>query len=55
MLAVSHDRTFLAKLDRFVMITDDGEVYSLPDYDVAMTALSAPDRLATVRLAKPLN
>ena len=54
-LAVSHDRTFLAKLDRFVMITDDGEVYSLPDYDVAMTALSAPDRLATVRLAKPLN
>ncbi len=25
-VAVSHDRTFLATLDRFVMITDDGEV-----------------------------
>jgi hypothetical protein len=26
-IAVSHDRTFLSRLDRFVMITDDGEVY----------------------------
>ena len=41
-LAVSHDRTFLAKLDRFVMINDDGEVYSLPDYELAMAALSRP-------------
>jgi ATPase subunit of ABC transporter with duplicated ATPase domains len=54
-VAVSHDRTFLAQFDRFVMITDDGEVYSLPDYDVAMAALSAPDSLATLRLAKRLS
>ena len=54
-VAVSHDRTFLAQLDRFVMITDDGDVYSLPDYDVAMAALSAPDSLATLRLAKRLT
>jgi ATPase subunit of ABC transporter with duplicated ATPase domains len=54
-IAVSHDRTFLAKLDRFIMIDDDGDVYSLPDYDVAMTGLAAPKELAKVRLAKKLT
>jgi len=54
-IAVSHDRTFLATLDRFVMITDDGEVYSLPDYDLALAALQQPDQLANLRLAKPLT
>ena len=54
-VAVSHDRTFLAKFDRFIMITDDGEVYELPDYDVAMAGLSAPTTLRTLRLAKSLT
>lgn len=54
-VAVSHDRTFLARFDRFLMITDDGEVYALPDYEVAMTGLAAPDRLAGLRLAKNLT
>ena len=54
-IAVSHDRTFLAGLDRFVMINDAGEVFSLPDFDVAMQALSAPGTVAKIRLAKPLN
>lgn len=54
-LAVSHDRTFLATLDRFVMITDDGEVFALPDFDLALQALSAPDQVASLRLAEPLN
>ena len=39
-IAVSHDRTFLAQLDRFVMITDDGEVFAIPDYELAMQALA---------------
>ena len=54
-IAVSHDRTFLAQFDRFIMITDDGSVYALPDYDVALKGLNAPDSLATLRLAKPLT
>ena len=54
-IAVSHDRTFLSKFDRFVMITDDGEVYGLPDYEIAMAGLAAPDRLASLRLAKALT
>jgi ATPase subunit of ABC transporter with duplicated ATPase domains len=54
-VAVSHDRTFLAKFDRFIMITDDGEVYELPDYDVAMAGLSDPHSLRTLRLAKSLT
>jgi ATPase subunit of ABC transporter with duplicated ATPase domains len=54
-VAVSHDRTFLARFDRFIMINDDGEVYSLPDYDTAMVALAEPAKLKNVRLAKPLT
>lgn len=54
-IAVSHDRTFLAKFDRFIMINDDGAVYALPDFDVAMQGLAEPSKLATVRLAKPLT
>ena len=54
-LAVSHDRTFLTRFSRFIMITDDGEVYELPDFDIALAGLQAPDQLATLRLAKPLT
>ena len=54
-IAVSHDRRFLARFDRFVMINDDGEVYTLPDYETAMTALADPAHLANVRLAKRLS
>ena len=54
-IAVSHDRTFLASLDRFVMIGDDGEVHSIPDYDLAMTALAAPADIAKVKLVKKLT
>ena len=54
-LAVSHDRTFLESLDRFLMINDDGAVWSLPDFDIAMQALAAPDKVDTIKLAKPLT
>lgn len=54
-IAVSHDRTFLATLDRFVMITDDGEVFALPDYDLAMQALANPAKVASLRLAASLT
>jgi ATPase subunit of ABC transporter with duplicated ATPase domains len=54
-IAVSHDRTFLARLDRFIMITDDGDVYELPDYNVALQGLSSPGTLPTLRLAKKLS
>ena len=54
-IAVSHDRTFLAQFDRYVMVTDDGEVFGLPDFDVAMIALADPANLRNVRLAKPLS
>jgi ATPase subunit of ABC transporter with duplicated ATPase domains len=54
-VAVSHDRTFLATCDRFVMITDEGAVFDLPDYDLAMQALAAPDQIAGLRLARNLT
>ncbi len=54
-LAVSHDRAFLAKLDRFLMINDDGDVFSLPDFDVALAALGSPATTGKLRLAKRLT
>ena len=54
-VAVSHDRTFLERLDRFIMINDDGSVYSLPDFDVAMAGLADPPSVATIKLAKSLT
>jgi hypothetical protein len=37
------------------MITDDGEVYGLPDVEVAAAALAAPEAVARLRLAKRLG
>lgn len=54
-IAVSHDRTFLSGHDRFVMINDDGSVYSLPDYDLAMRALADPEAVDSLPLAKSLT
>jgi ATPase subunit of ABC transporter with duplicated ATPase domains len=54
-VAVSHDRAFLARMSRFLLIADDGAVFALPDYDVAITALGRPDDIYEVALAKPLS
>ncbi len=54
-VAVSHDRTFLEGLDRFVMIGDDGMVWELPDFDTAMTALADPANVSAIKLAKDLT
>jgi ATPase subunit of ABC transporter with duplicated ATPase domains len=54
-IAVSHDRAFLAQLDRFVMINDDGEVFAIPDYELAMQALAEPSRAGTLRLVETLT
>jgi len=53
-ISVSHDRTFLANFDRFIMITDDGDVWELPDFEIALAALSNPAETDKIRLAKPL-
>jgi len=54
-VAVSHDRAFLRRLDRFLMLAQDGVVYALPDTGSALEALAAPDGIAGARLAKPLT
>ena len=54
-IAVSHDRTFLRQLDRFLMISDDGDVISLPDFELAVTALADPTTAGSLRLAKVLT
>jgi ATPase subunit of ABC transporter with duplicated ATPase domains len=40
-VAVSHDRTFLRTLDRFLLLAHDGSVSVLPDPDSALEALGA--------------
>jgi len=54
-VAVSHDRAFLRRMDRFLMVLQDGTVLALPDYDSAARALMDPDQARDVRLAKPLT
>jgi ATPase subunit of ABC transporter with duplicated ATPase domains len=54
-VAVSHDRAFLRRMDRYLMILHDGTVLALPEYDRALEALSAGDGAAGVRLAKRLT
>jgi ATPase subunit of ABC transporter with duplicated ATPase domains len=53
-VAVSHDRSFLRTMGRYLMVLHDGTVLSLPSYDAALEALIDPDRACEVRLAKVL-
>jgi ATPase subunit of ABC transporter with duplicated ATPase domains len=53
-VAISHDRTFLRKMDRFLMVLHEGAVISLPSYDSASAALVDPDGAHEIRLAKLL-
>ncbi|MBV8711020.1 MAG: ABC-F family ATP-binding cassette domain-containing protein [Solirubrobacterales bacterium] len=53
-VAVSHDRAFLRRLDRFLMVLHDGGVLSFPSYDSALEALVDPAHASEVRLAKLL-
>jgi ATPase subunit of ABC transporter with duplicated ATPase domains len=53
-VAVSHDRAFLRRLDRFLMVLHDGTVLGLPDVDTALEALNAPGDARSIRLAKAL-
>ncbi|MBV9417883.1 MAG: ABC-F family ATP-binding cassette domain-containing protein [Solirubrobacterales bacterium] len=53
-VAVSHDRAFLQRMDRFLMVLHDGGVLSFPSYDSALEALTDPARATEVRLAKLL-
>jgi ATPase subunit of ABC transporter with duplicated ATPase domains len=53
-VAVSHDRAFLRRMDRFLMVLHDGSVLSFPSYDSALEALLDPAHAGDVRLAKLL-
>ena len=52
---MSHDRAFLRRMDRFLMVLHDGAVLALPDHETALAALLAPDAARAVRLAKDLS
>lgn len=54
-VAVSHDRAFLKRMDRFLFLDRDGTVLSLPDERTAAEALVDPDSAAALQLAKPLS
>jgi ATPase subunit of ABC transporter with duplicated ATPase domains len=54
-VAVSHDRAFLRRMDRYLMVLHDGAVLALPDHETAMAALAAPEAARRVRLAKDLS
>jgi ATPase subunit of ABC transporter with duplicated ATPase domains len=54
-VAVSHDRAFLRRMDRFLMVLHDGSVLALPDFDSMLDALVRPETASEARLAKVLT
>ncbi len=54
-IAVSHDRAFLSRFDRYWMIGHDGLVHGLPDFQAALAAVLDPDRVGSVPFAKLLT
>ncbi|MEE9415369.1 MAG: ABC-F family ATP-binding cassette domain-containing protein [Acidimicrobiales bacterium] len=54
-VAVSHDRTFLEKMTRFLLIADDGSVFDIPDFEMAIAALTNPDDVHDIKRAKLLS
>src|SRR6185436_2455263 len=55
LVAVSHDRAFLRRLDRYFLLAHDGSVFSLPDAEAALAALADPGNVAQVRHSKRLT
>jgi ATPase subunit of ABC transporter with duplicated ATPase domains len=53
-VTVSHDRAFLRRCDRFLLLDRDGAMLALPTYEAALAALTDPSRAASVPLAKRL-
>jgi ATPase subunit of ABC transporter with duplicated ATPase domains len=51
-VAVSHDRAFLRRCDRFLLLDRDGSMLALPTYEAALEALTDPAGAADVSLAK---
>jgi ATPase subunit of ABC transporter with duplicated ATPase domains len=51
-VAISHDRAFLRRCDRFLLLDRDGSMLALPTYEAALEALTDPAGAADVSLAK---
>jgi ATPase subunit of ABC transporter with duplicated ATPase domains len=51
-VTVSHDRAFLRRCDRFLLLDRDGAMLALPTYEAALEALTDPAGAADVSLAK---
>jgi ATPase subunit of ABC transporter with duplicated ATPase domains len=54
-VAVSHDRAFLRRLDRFLLLGRDGSLYAIPDAEAALDVLAAPERAEGAALVKRLS
>ncbi|HEU4975957.1 MAG TPA: ATP-binding cassette domain-containing protein [Baekduia sp.] len=54
-LAVSHDRAFLRRMDRALLLDHDGAVHALPDPETTLAALEDPRAVGALPLAKRLS
>ncbi len=53
-VAASHDRAFLRRCDRFLLLDRDGSMLALPTYEAALEALTDPAGASEVSLARRL-
>lgn len=54
-VAVSHDRQFLARFDSYLLVDHAGSTFWLVDFDDAISVLNDPAGLSNSRIARPLS
>lgn len=53
-MAVSHDRAFLERMDRFLLLLHSGELFDVTDYDTAMGLLGKEESIRRTGAITPL-
>jgi ATPase subunit of ABC transporter with duplicated ATPase domains len=54
-VSVTHDRAFLKLMDSYVFVSKSGLLYSIPDYELALRAMTRPEGAEGLRLARLLT
>lgn len=54
-VSVTHDRTFLKRMGSYVFVSKSGLLYSIPDYDLALRAMTRSEGAEGLKLARLLT
>lgn len=54
-VSVTHDRAFLKLMDDYLFVSKNGLLYSIPDYELALSAMSRPEGVEGLKRARLLT